>query len=626
MCGITGIYCFNENCSSKTKAIEKAINSLIHRGQDAKGIVHLDHCLLGHTRLSVIDTSPNANQPMTDLSKRYTIVFNGEFYNFQEEKKQLSQQGYEFRSKSDTEVLLNLYIAYGKNFLNKINGSFALAIYDREKHSLLIARDRFGIKPLYYFYSNEQFIFGSELRSILSYHIDKELDYTSLLLYFQLNYIPGPHTIINGVYKLDPGSYIEINTNGITKQSYYETKITYEKINTIGYKQAQDKLVSLIDSAVSKRLISDIPIGSFLSGGIDSSIIVATASKFTKHLHTFSIGYKDQHYYDETHYANLVAKQFKTEHTVFNLTEEALQANISDFLDSIDEPFADSSALAVYALSKLVKPYISVALSGDGADEIFSGYKKHSAHFMANKKNLTNILIRHIGGIASLFPNNRNSKTGNFFRSIEKYHKGLKLKDPERYWEWANNLSEKKATLIFNKTLPLNEMISRKKTILSHITDADFNNILLTDTKLVLPYDMLVKVDTMSMTHTLEVRTPFLDHTIVEFAFSLPVNYKINQQIRKRILQDTYHSVLPEALFNRPKHGFEIPLSHWLQSDIIHSIESKLLDKKFILEQTIFNPDTINHIKNNKFTSQAQNNSLRWALLVFQHWWKKTYY
>jgi len=626
MCGITGIYCFNKNCNSKIPGIKKAVNSLNHRGQDASGIVQFEYCMLGHTRLSIIDTSPNANQPMSDFSKRYTIVFNGEFYNFQEAKKQLIQKGYKFRSQSDTEVLLNLYIAYGKDFLKKINGCFALAIYDHKNKNLLIARDRFGIKPLYYFYDDEQFIFGSELRSILSYSTKKTIDYNSLSLYFQLNYIPGPQTIINNIYKLEPGNYIEINSNGITKQSYYETKITYEKNNTIGYQQAQDKLITLIDNAVSRRLISDVPIGSFLSGGIDSSIIVATASKFTKHLHTFSIGYKDQHYYDETNYANLVAKKFKTEHTVFNLTENELQVNISDFLDSIDEPFADSSALAVYTLSKLVKPYISVALSGDGADEIFSGYKKHTAHYNANKKNSTNYLIRHIGGIASFFPNTRNSKTGDFFRSIEKYHRGLNLKDSERYWEWASNLSAKKAGLIFNKPLSLDEIKSRKNTILSYLTDSDFNKILLTDTKLVLPYDMLVKVDTMSMANTLEVRTPFLDHSLVEFIFSLPANYKINQQIRKRILQDAYQSILPKALYNRPKHGFEIPLSRWLQSDIIRSMEDKLLDNKFILEQNIFNPHTINLIRNNKFSSKVQTDSTKWALLVFQHWWKKMFY
>lgn len=623
MCGISGIYKFNNKINNNDIVnIKHSINALKKRGPDSSGFFNFNTVALGHSRLSVIDVSNNANQPMTDKTGRYTIVYNGEFYNYNDEREKLIKK-YKFVSKSDTEVLLYMFIEYGTEFINKVNGCFALAIYDKQNDSLFLTRDRMGIKPLYIYNDTERIIFASEIKALLKFDIKRTIDNTSVYNFFQFNYIPGPQTIFKNINKLTPGSFILISKEKFIKNRYYsipENNINYK----LSYNDAQKKLIKLIDESVKKRLISDVPTGTFLSGGIDSSIITATASKFKKDLNTFSIGYADEPFFDETHYAELVAKKFKTNHTSFRLKNNDLLSNFFDVLNTFDEPFADSSTLVVYILSKLAKQKITVALSGDGADEIFSGYNKHFAHYNADLNNLTNNFIKNTEFIWNILPKSRNGRISNQIRKIQKYSKGLKLNDKERYWAWATIKSEQHAKKLLRVDINKKDYDRRKHEITEFITTNDFNQILFTDTHLVLQNDMLTKVDLMSMANSLEVRTPFLDHNIVNFAFSLPVNYKINKSIKKRILQDAYRNILPKELYNRPKHGFEVPLLKWLKTDLYNIILKDLLDKDFIENQNIFNYNEIkNIIKRLKSTNPVDAVSETWALIVFQHWWKK---
>jgi len=631
MCGITGIFAFNlvgkfnlVNVTAATKALEK-------RGPDNQGIYHDEYVGLGHRRLSIIDTSAVAHQPMWDETKRYCIVYNGEIFNFSELRKELEQNGMtSFSSHSDTEILLKLFILEREKCLNKLNGFFGFCIYDKEEQSFFLARDRYGVKPLLYQFDEDKFLFASEMKSILAYGIEKELDYTSLHTYLQLNYIPGPRTIFQNVKKLLPGHFLEVKSRRLEVRSYYA--IPYSNIQqsiSNNYVEAKEKFKQLLEAAVQRRLISDVPLGTFLSGGIDSSIITGLAARHKPVLHTFSIGFRDEKFFDETSYARLVAKHFKTEHTVFSLTNNDLYEHVNSILDYIDEPFADSSAINVYILSKQTRKYATVALSGDGADELLAGYNKHAASYRAIHSGWKESLATSLLPLWKNFPQSRNNPISNKVRQFQRFAEGMKLSSKERYWHWAGFASREKAFQLFSEnsrdSLNRHEFNQFKDDLLSTIPDEEtINDILLTDLNLVLPNDMLAKVDLMSMANGLEVRTPFLDFELVNFACTLPEEFKINSKIRKRILQDAFRDFLPPELYNRPKKGFEVPLLTWLQKEMKSLIEDDLLSEKFVREQNIFDYPAVAQLKNQLVSSNPGDVHARlWGLVVFQWWWKK---
>lgn len=625
MCGITGICWFNDQGRAFLKNIDKAVDSLVHRGPDNKGVYIKNNVGLGQTRLSIIDTSDAATQPFTDSFGRYTIVLNGEFYNYQQYRKALIDEGVQFRSSSDTEVLLQLFITEGIACLNKINGDFSFAVYDSLEKELFLARDRMGVKPLFCYQDEEKFIFGSEMKSLLAFGIPKELDMDSVNEYFQLNYIPSPNSIFKNVKKLIPGEYLRIKYNQVTSEKYYSIPYLKNKYQDISYENAQIQLIKLLDSAVERRLVSDVPLGAFLSGGIDSSIIVALASHHLKQLNTFSVGFKDEPFFDETNYAEQVARKYNTNHTVFKLSNDDIFSVLHDVLDYTDEPFADSSALAVYILSKKTRQKVTVALSGDGADEMFSGYNKHQAHFMAMYPGMAERLICTVSPLLKFFPQSRNGKFSNLIRQLNRFSDGMKLTEKNRYLRWCSLASEKQVRRLLLQCGSENELLMRKQYITEYINDpVAMYDILYSDMHLVLQGDMLVKADMMSMGNGLEVRVPFLDHTVVDFVFSLPDEYKINKTMRKRILQDTFRDLLPQELYNRPKHGFEVPLLKWFRSDLKGMIQDDLLSDDFIQQQGFFNRETISTLKKQLYSSSPGDVHARiWALIVFQYWWKK---
>lgn len=632
MCGITGILAFNLVGKFNKIHITAATMSLEKRGPDFQDIYIDDWVGLGHRRLSVIDTSADAHQPMWDESKRYCIVFNGEIFNYRELKKDLETKGASFHSHSDTEILLQLFIREKEQCLHKLNGFFAFCIYDKQEQTFFIARDRYGIKPLLYLFDEDKFIFASEMKTILQYGIEKTLDYASLITYLQLNYIPAPATIFSHVKKLLPGHFLKISGRQMTTGKWYEIPYgtNLAQTNPVSYEAAKEKFSTLLEEAVQQRLVSDVPLGAFLSGGIDSSVITGLASRHKPDLHTFSIGFRDEKFFDETAYARLVARHFKTTHTVFSLTNDDLYANVDAILNYIDEPFADSSAINVYILSKETRKHATVALSGDGADELLGGYHKHAAFFRMLNGGLKKNAVTALLPFWRMFPQSRNNKLSNLTRQLARFAEGSRLSPQERYWQWAGYTGADEATRLLSQ--PSKEKFisveyeSRKSEILKFITpDHNLNDILLTDMKLVLPNDMLTKTDLMSMAHGLEVRSPFLDYTLVNFVFSLPVQFKLNGSLRKRILQDAFREVLPSRLYNRPKKGFEVPLLKWFRKEMRSLIMDDLLSQKHIEQQGIFNYAEIEKLKRQLFSANPGDVPARiWGLVVFQ-WWHRKY-
>ncbi len=627
MCGITGIFAFNLVGKMNMIHLTNATMALAKRGPDFQDIYHDQFVGLGHRRLSIIDTSTVANQPMWDESKRYAIVFNGEIFNYRELRKELEARGISFFSQSDTEVLLKLYILEKEKCLNKLNGFFAFCIYDKQEQTFFLARDRYGVKPLLYVHDEDKFIFASEMKSITQYGIEKAIDYNSLYTYLQLNYIPAPNSIFKTVKKLLPGHYLKIVNCQLSIVNFYSLPL--QPAQNISYESAKEEFKKLLEASVQRRLVADVPLGCFLSGGIDSSVITGLAKKHKPDLHTFSIGFKDEKFFDETHYARLVAKHFQTEHTVFSLTSNNLYEHVNSILDFIDEPFADSSAINVYILSKETRKYATVALSGDGADEMLGGYNKHAAHYQVLHPGWKENLVASLKPLWKALPKSRNNPWGNKVRQLARFTEGMKLASKERYWQWAGFATKEETIKLLHPDLQtnlwLNEFYPRRNNILQSIPDKEtINDILFTDTQLVLPNDMLTKVDLMSMANSLEVRTPFLDYELVNFIFSLPGEFKINSSIRKRILQDTFKDFLPEKLYNRPKKGFEVPLLKWFRREMKSLIVDEMLSKKFIEDQGIFNYSEVDKLKKQLFSSNPGEVHARiWGLIVFQWWWRK---
>jgi asparagine synthase (glutamine-hydrolysing) len=626
MCGICGVYSFSKPVNDATTIIEDALQTLTKRGPEVQAQYIKNSFALGHSRLSIIDTTDAANQPFVDETGRYVLVFNGEIYNYRILRQQLQSKGYSFHTQSDTEVLIKWLMEKGSDGIQDLQGFFAFAFADNHTRTLLLARDRFGKKPLLYHQSSNSFLFASEMKAMIKLGIPKELDRESLQIYFQLNYIPGPWSIYRNVLKLMPGHCMKIEGKKIDIKQYYDIPSSaISDYQSLTYDKAMNLLRSKMDEAVVKRLVADVPLGAFLSGGIDSSIIVALAARHVKNLQTFSIGFKDEPMFDETRYARLVANMHSTEHTEFSLTTDDLLSCIYDVLDYTDEPFADSSALAVFILSRETRKKVTVALSGDGADEMFAGYNKHMAHFKAQSSGFDTQVLRILHPLLSVLPQSRNSFLGNKIRQMHRFGKGMDMPDENRYWRWAGYADEKYPSELL--LLPSNEhqYRMRKEYLTRYVSqDGSINGILRNDMHLVLTNDMLTKVDMMSMANSLEVRVPFLDHDVVNLVFSMAENFKIDQHQRKKILKDAFREMLPAELYHRPKQGFEVPLLSWFRKELKDTILNDWLNSEYIEHQNIFNLKVINNLKKRLFSSNpGEIHAQIWSIAVFQYWYKK---
>ena len=555
-----------------------------------------------------------------DVSGRYHIIFNGEIYNYREIKKELIAKGYTFNTATDTEVLLVAYMEWGTAFFARLNGFFALAIYDQQRGETIIARDRVGIKPLIYRQDEKGIAFGSEIKAILPFGEVRVVNKEALNLYFQLTYIPAPLTIFKGIHKLEPGQYLKVTGHQVEKHRYYQLPYR-EKPTILSMDEATRGLRSLMEQSVARRLIADVPVGTFLSGGIDSSVITTLAARQHHQIDSFSIGYRDHPFFDETQFAEAVAKKAGTNHHVFSLTNDDLLAHVEAMVTYLDEPFADSSAIPVFILSRMTRQHVKVALSGDGADELFSGYNKHEAWMMAQKKDWVNWVIKWLGGVVNHLPQSRQSAMGNITRKVVKYKRLLELSPQEQYWMLASFGSELQRSRLLNGDY-FQSLSGFKNDFLTDFQSADFNSFLKKDVELVLTGDMLRKVDAMSMANALEVRVPFLDHEIIDFAFDLQAQLKLSGAQRKRVIKEAFRGDLPDELYQRGKQGFEVPLLDWFQKELASELDRWVFDKELIQSQGIFQLGEMAVLKQKLNSNNPGDAPITvWQIYVFQKWW-----
>jgi asparagine synthase (glutamine-hydrolysing) len=614
LCGITGIWSKKSETKQDFSSIHLATDALKHRGPDATGIKAYTNCALGHTRLAILDCDARSNQPFLSADERYSLVFNGEIYNYEFLKAKLQKRGVQFQTTSDTEVLLHQLIHYGKAGLDDLNGFYALAFYDQEENTLILARDPVGIKPLLVSEAESRVCFASEMKAMLPLVRDRSLNLKGLNQYFSLTYSAAPETVLKGIEALLPG---EIRVYQERQQQSFMMRKPQPKKRVDNYEDACGQLKSLLSESVELRLIADVPVGTFLSGGLDSSIISALAKRNKPDLETFSVGF-DHPYFNEQKYADEVARHINSHHNTILIDKVSFQENFDRFLKSLDQPFADSSAFAMFLLAEKTREKVSVALSGDGADELFGGYRKHMAAAHIRELGFgKKMALKSLKMALKPLPSSRSGKWGDLKRKMNRFEQGLNLAHPERHWFWCQFINDSARKMLLKPEL----YQSIKSPVIW--SENDLNAELLADQSLVLPNDMLKKVDAMSMAHSLEVRTPFLDQSLVAFANQLPASFKLNHKEGKRILKDTFKDLIPETILQRKKKGFEVPLEFWLKDQLSEQFNRPIFSKDYLENQAVFNSDYIQHLKKNLDQALTGDHIyLIWSLIVFQNWWE----
>ncbi|MBW2000951.1 MAG: asparagine synthase (glutamine-hydrolyzing) [Deltaproteobacteria bacterium] len=633
MCGICGKLCCNGPGKIDGELIRKMADVMGYRGPDDEGIF-LSPDLevgLGHRRLSIIDLSEAGRQPISNEDKTVWMVFNGEIYNFQSLREELKEKGHLFSSKTDSEVIVHLYEEEGIGCLERLNGMFAFSLWDDCHKKLFLCRDRIGIKPLVYYRDGACLVFASEIKAILKDgQVKRELDWTALGLYLTLNYIPAPWTIFKNIKKLEPGCYLTAEKGEITIKRYWDIKTSVETTGDgESFSYQRQRLYELVNESVKQRLISDVPLGAFLSGGVDSSIIVGLmARNMDRPVKTFTIGYKDIPLYDETNYAREVAEFNRTDHHELKITSKDVLETFPTVLDNLDEPFADSSIIPTYVVSRETKRNVTVALSGDGADELFAGYRVYQGEYWTRYYNLLPKKIRNriIKPAFALLPDSRESILLEYLRRAKKFIDGVDSSLQKRVCAWREVFREDALCLILREEIlkkvhlkMAQEIIADK---LNEFDGDSINKMLYLDATESLPNDMLNKVDRMSMRNSLEVRVPFLDHKVVEFAFNIEGRNKLRGRKRKYILLETFKSILPPKIHSRPKWGFEIPISSWLKKDLRFLID-EYLSEEFIGRQQIFEYDYVHKLVESHLNNRTDTSWHIWNLIVFGHWYRK---
>ena len=570
MCGIAGRYNYISKAPVRPEVLKKMCELLRHRGPDGQGINHDGSVGFGHCRLAVIDLTEAAHQPMLSDDRRYWITYNGEIYNFRELRETLESCGHRFRSCSDTEVVLAAYRQYGIKCLHHFRGMFAFAIWDAEEKMLFLARDRVGKKPLYYWIDQDGLAFASEPKAFLSDPSFKpEVNLEAISDYLTYQYVPSPWSAFRGVHKLQPAHYLVVKNGDICADRYW--KLSYANTFQGSKEEACVELLDKLKKAIQLRLISDVPLGAFLSGGIDSSLTVALMAHLgVSPLKTFSIGF-DQPEYDELPYARIIAQQYGTEHHEFVVTPQATDL-FPKLVWHYNEPFADSSAIPTFYLAKMTRDHVTVALNGDGGDEDLAGYDRYVANALSERYgNLPRIIRSVLERGVRWIPESGNPK--NFIRRAKRFLSVMNLDPQGRYAHWVSHfypsLKEFVCTPEFLKQT--NERDSTDLILKAYrLSDAtDFIDATLdVDVNTYLPEDLLVKVDIATMAYGLEARSPFLDHEVMEFCASLPSWMKLRGREKKHILKLAIRDHLPQEIIGRPKMGFGVPIDHWFRKEL----------------------------------------------------------
>ncbi len=632
MCGIAGYY--SPNGMVRHEDLELMTDKIAHRGPDSQGFFSDNVVGLGHRRLSIIDLSERANQPMVSSNERYVIIYNGEVYNFREigarmKSKSQGNNTVQLKTSSDTEVLLEAFAEYGVDFVHHLNGMFAIAIYDKIAEELYLFRDRIGIKPIYYFWDGRTLVFGSELKAITCLEqIPLEINRSAITDFLHLGYIPTPQSIYKDIFKLNSGSYLKVNKNGIEINKYWNlrNKITGKMITE--KEQAMVKLSDMLISSVQYQMKSDVPFGVFLSGGIDSSLITAQAVQLSSvKVNTFSIGFEENSH-NESVYAKSIATHLGTDHHEFIVSYQDAMDLVDTMFNAYDEPFADSSAIPTMLVSKLAKNYVTVTLSGEGGDELFFGY---GAYQWARRLNnpLVKLLRKPAQLIFEQMPN-RYKRVAEMLNYSDVSRLRSHIFSQEQYF-----FSDLEINRIVQPEFLGQSMINEtffSDQILSHHDDTFKRELSVSERKLsamemqaifdlqyYLQDDLLTKVDRASMQFSIETRVPYLDHRVVEFALNLSPNLKYHNGISKYILKEILYQYIPKKYFDRPKQGFAIPLLTWLKGGFKYLI-SDYLNENIVQKHNVVDYEVVKELIS-KFEGGTDYLYNRiWLLIVLHKW------
>lgn len=620
MCGIAGAVWTDPTRVIDPEVLRRMVAALAHRGPDADGFYTDPNAALGHRRLAIIDVACGA-QPMANEDDSVWVVFNGEIYNHHELRGELEGRGHRFRTHSDTEVLVHLYEDQGEEAIARLNGMFALAIWDQRQRRLLLARDRMGEKPLVYRHEPGRLLFASELKALLAVPgLPRRIDPAALDAYLAYQYVPHPRIIFEGYQKLPPGHLAVYADDRLEVRRYWSPDLQSE-VDRPAEEYAQE-LRELLTSAVAMRLESEVPLGAFLSGGIDSSIIVGLMSKqMDRPVRTFSIGFPVRQY-DETHYARLVARRHGTLHEEFRVEPDAIES-LPKLVWHYDEPFADSSALPTWYLSQLTRRHVTVALTGDGGDELFAGYDRYRAVRLAAGLDRLGPLRRLLAArFWQRLPASPRQKS--LLRRIKRFSQSLAMPPARRYFEWISIFGQARRAALYSESFlaalpegdPLDFLASHAALAAGRDPVTRFS---LADALTYLPGDLMTKVDIAAMAHGLETRPPFLDHRVVELAARMPVRLKFRGGKGKRILLDTFADLLPPEIQTRKKMGFGVPLDHWFRGPLAEFTRSVLLDRR-TLDRGLFREEAVRELVESHLAGRFDHSARLWSLLVLEMW------
>lgn len=623
MCGIAGFISEAKevSVSEREALLDRMCNVITHRGPDEQGMIVKDRAALGMRRLSIIDLK-SGQQPIFDCAGNLAVVFNGEIYNFQELKKDLQSRGHRFKTNSDTETVVHAYEEYGEKCLEHLRGMFALAIYDFREETLFLARDRVGKKPLFYSLTDKgNFVFGSELKILIEHgEISKEIDFSALDAYLTFGYVPEEFCIFKDVKKLEPAHYLIFKNGRIERRKYWDFDYA-ENAEIKTEAEYAEALRELIKEAVKIRLISEVPLGAFLSGGVDSSAVVGMMSQILeKRVKTFSIGFNEDSF-NELKFARIAAKHFDTEHHEFIVTPDLVEI-VDDLVWHFDEPFADSSALPTFMVSKLAREFVTVVLSGDGGDELFAGYTRYAIDRKRSVlEKLPEFVRRNIlQKMGEKLPHGAKGKNYLYNISLDavsRYidnvsHFGKLKKDALYAADFLNGANGDfgKGAGIYQK---IAESVSSKNPI---------DKLLYLDSKTYLPSDILTKVDRMTMANSLEARAPLLDHKLIEFVTKIPARLKLKGAETKYIFKKAMNEIVPREILYREKQGFGVPINEWINSRLKEKINATLLEKR-TLERGYFEKRYIETLLNEHRRQRRDHSHALWILWMLELWHRK---
>ena len=620
MCGIAGKIYFDDERTVTRKEIRAMGNIMAHRGPDGEGVWIDGNIGLAHRRLAIIDLSEAASQPMSNEDGSVWITFNGEIYNFQELRRELEQCGHIFRTHSDTEVIIHAYEEYGRNCLAKLRGMFAFAIWDTRFRTLFLARDRVGKKPLFYFMGPDRFLFASEIKALLTDDtVPREPDPTAVDHFLALGYVPGPMTAFLGIRKLPPAHWLELRDGEMETSRYW--KLHYTPKRKISTGDAIAELKWRLAESVRLRLVSDVPLGAFLSGGVDSSaVVIEMAKAMNVPVRTFSVGFGAAAF-DERPFARRVAERYGTDHT-----ELVVEAPVTDILSRLvwtyDEPFGDSSAVPSYAIAELTRQHVTVVLNGDGADETFAGYDWYKMDCLIQRGEILPVSMRQwFAALMQGISGNKNKK--GMLWKVARLAQVLALPPSRRYAQWTEHFCPRVRQRLYTSGFKENVKESDPDNLFVTAfcaTDAKdwLDTVLEADVNLYLADDLLVKMDRATMSHSLEARSPFLDHVLMEFAASLPVSFKQNRGHKKHILKASLRKCVPDDLIYRPKMGFSVPIDQWFRQDLQEIAYDVLLSPR-ALQRGYFAPMEVTRLLAEH--AGAINHGVRlWDLLMLELW------